>query len=92
MAAFLDQQFLTTSVTLQRGLAAGGGHERRDRDHVHRATAAQISADLGLDARGDYHDGDVLTWVMRPTTAETIASGSAGRAATDLPRTLFGRP
>ena len=93
VAAYLDAQFLTNTVTLVREPAAGGDYERRDGDHVAPAsTAAQINADLAGMLAAITTDGGGLVWIMRPMTAYKIAATIGGTAAADIPRTLFGIP
>ena len=92
-AAYLDAQFLTNTVTLSRGPAAGGDHEWRDGGHVRPAsTAAQINADLAAMLAAITTDGAGSSWIMRPLTAYKIAATIGGTAAADIPRTLFGIP
>ena len=56
VAAYLDAQFLTNTVTLSREPAAGGDYERRDGDHVDRHDGGANQRGPCRDARGD-HDG-----------------------------------
>ena len=93
VAAFLDQQFLTNTVTLSAGLRPAAVTNGATAITSTGSTAAQISADLASMLAAITTTATSLTWVMRPTTAATIAMRLAGVGTpTDLPRTLFGAP
>ena len=91
VAAFLDAQFLTNTVTLSAGLRPAAITNGATAITSTGSTAAQISADLASMLAAITTTATSLTWVMRPTTAATIAMRLAGVGTpTDLPRTLFG--
>lgn len=93
VAAFLDGQLLTNTVTLSAGLRPAAITNGATAVTSTGSTAAQISADLASLLAAITTDATSLVWVMRPTTAATIAMRLAGAGTpTDLPRTLFGAP
>jgi HK97 family phage major capsid protein len=93
VAAFLDAQFLTPTVTLSAGLRPAAITNGATAVPSTGSTAAQISADLAALLAAISTDAESLVWIMRPTTAATIAMRLAGTGTpTDLPRTLFGAP
>jgi HK97 family phage major capsid protein len=93
VAAFLDGQFLTNTVTLSADLRTAAITNGATAITSTGSTAAQISADLAGMLAAITTTATSLTWIMRPTTAATIAMRLAGVGTpTDLPRTLFGAP
>jgi HK97 family phage major capsid protein len=91
VAAFLDGQFLTNTVTLSAGLRPAAVTNSATAITSTGSTAAQISADLAGMLAAITTTATSLVWIMRPTTAATIAMRLAGVGTpTDLPRTLFG--
>jgi hypothetical protein len=93
VAAYLDAQFLTNTVTLSANLRPAAITNGATAVTSTGSTAAQISADLASMLAVITTTATSLTWIMRPTTAATIAMRLAGVGTpTDLPRTLFGAP
>ena len=93
VAAYLDGQFLTNTVTLSpRTCGRRRSRTARRRSRRPGSTAAQINADLAGMLAAITTDGGGLTWIMRPMTAYKIAATIGGTAAVDIPRTLFGIP
>lgn len=92
VAAYLDAQFLTNTVTLvaqSRPAAITNGATAVTSTG---STAAAINADLAAMLALITTSGQGLTWIMRPMTAYKIAATIGGTAAVDIPRTLFGIP
>jgi HK97 family phage major capsid protein len=93
IGAYLDSQFLTNTVTLSAGLRPAAVTNGATAITSTGSTAAQITADLAGLLAAITTAATSLTWVMRPTTAATIAMRLAGTGTpTDLPRSLFGAP
>ena len=93
VGAYLDSQFLTNTVTLSAGLRPAAVTNGATAITSTGSTAAQITADLAGLLAAITTAATSLVWVMRPTTAATIAMRLAGIGTpTDLPRTLFGAP
>jgi HK97 family phage major capsid protein len=93
VAAYLDGQFLTNTVTLSANLRPAAITNGATAVTSTGSTAAQISADLASMLAVITTSATSLVWIMRPTTAATIAMRLAGVGTpTDLPRTLFGAP
>ena len=92
VAAFLDSQFLTSTVTLSAGLRPAAITNGATAVTSTGSTAAAINADLAAMLAAITTSGAGLTWVMKPTTAYKIAATIGGTAAADIPRTLFGIP
>ena len=91
MAAFLDGQFLTPSVTLSAGLRPASITNGAPAVTSTGSTASPINSDLGMMLANISTSGAGLVWIMRPMTAYRIAA-AGGAAAADIPRTLFGIP
>jgi HK97 family phage major capsid protein len=93
VADFEGQQFLDPSISLiahQRPASITSGATAITSTG---GTAAQIVADLAAMIQAITTAGNGLTWIMRPTTAYTIAARLAGVGmSTDLPRSLLGIP
>jgi HK97 family phage major capsid protein len=92
VAAFLDTQFLTNTVTLSANLRPAAITNGATAITSTGTTAAQINADLAGMLAAITTPGQGLTWIMRPLTAFKIAATIGGTAAVDIPRTLFGIP
>jgi HK97 family phage major capsid protein len=93
VAAYLDGQFLTNTITLSANLRPAAITNGATAITSTGSTAAQISADLPGMLAAITTTATSLVWIMRPTTAATIAMRLAGVGTpTDLPRTLFGAP
>jgi HK97 family phage major capsid protein len=93
VAAFLDSQFLTNTVTLSANLRPAAITNGATAITSTGSSATQISADLAGLLAAITTTATSLVWIMRPTTAATIAMRLAGVGMpTDLPRTLFGAP
>ena len=92
VAAFLDAQFLTNTVTLSAGLRPAAITNGASAVTSTGSTAAQINADLSAMLALITTSGGGLTWIMRPMTAYKLAATIGGTAAVDIPRTLFGIP
>jgi hypothetical protein len=91
VAAFLDAQFLTNTVTLVANTRPAAVTNGATAVTSTGTTAAQINADLAELLAAVTTPGP-LVWIMRPTTAYRIAATIGGTAAVDVPRTLFGIP
>jgi HK97 family phage major capsid protein len=92
VAAFLDAQFLTNTVTLSADLRPAAITNGATAITSTGSTAAQINADLAGMLAAITTDGGALVWIMKPMTAYKIAATIGGTAAADIPRTLFGIP
>jgi hypothetical protein len=93
VAAYFDSQFLTNTVTLSANLRPAAITNGATAVTSTGSTAAQISADLASMLAVITTTATSLVWIMRPTTAATVAMRLAGVGTpTDLPRTLFGAP
>ena len=92
IAAYIDGQFLTNTVTLSAGLRPAAITNGATAITSTGSTAAQINADLAGMLAAITTAGNGLTWIMRPMTAYRIAATIGGTAAVDIPRTLFGIP
>ena len=92
VAAYLDGQFLTSSITLSANLRPASITNGAMAITSTGSTAAQINADLASMLAAITTDGGGLTWIMKPMTAYKIAATIGGTAAVNLPRTLFGIP
>jgi Phage capsid family len=92
MAAYLDAQFLTNTVTLSANLRPAAITNGATAVTSTGSTAAQINADLSAMLALITTAGAGLTWIMRPMTAYKIAATIGGTAAVDVPRSLFGIP
>jgi HK97 family phage major capsid protein len=92
VAAFLDAQLLTSTVTLSAGLRPAAITNGATAITSTGSTAAQINADLAGMLAAITTGGAGLVWIMRPLTAYKIAATIGGTAAADIPRTLFGIP
>lgn len=91
VAAYLDAQFLTNTVTLSADLRPAAITNGATAVTSTGTTAAQITADLVGLLAAITTTGASLVWIMRPLTAARIAS-TLGIAATGLPASLFGLP
>jgi HK97 family phage major capsid protein len=92
VAAYLDGQFLTNTVTLSANLRPAVLTNGATAITSTGTTAAQINADLAGLLAAITTTGASLVWIMRPLTAYKIAATIGGTAAVDIPRTLFGIP
>jgi HK97 family phage major capsid protein len=92
VAAYLDGQFLTNTVTLSANLRPAAITNGATAITSTGSTAAQINADLSAMLAAITTGGAGLVWIMRPLTAYKIAATIGGTAAADIPRTLFGIP
>jgi hypothetical protein len=92
VAAYLDGQFLTNTVTLSADLRPAAITNGATAITSTGSTAAQINADLAGMLAAITTDGGALVWIMKPLTAYKIAATIGGTAAADIPRTLFGIP
>ena len=91
VAAFLDQQLLTNTITLSADVRPAAITNGATAITSTGSTAAQITADLNSMIAAIATGGGGLVWVMRPLTAARIAA-TLGANAPDVPRTLFGIP
>jgi Phage capsid family len=93
LAASLDQQFLLPTVAAVTNQNPASITNAAVSVASTGSTATAIATDLASMISGITTAGGALRWVMRPSTAATIALrlGSVG-TPTDLPRTLFGIP
>lgn len=92
LAAYLDSQFLTSSVALVANQNPASVTNGASSVTSTGTTAAQISADLAA-LLAAVPVAEKLFWVMRPTTAGMISMKLAGAGmSTDLPRSLFSIP
>ena len=92
VAAFLDAQFLTSTITLVAQTRPAAVTNGATSIASTGSTAAQINTDLAAMLAAITTSGAGLTWVMKPMTAYKIAATIGGTAAVDVPRTLFGIP
>jgi HK97 family phage major capsid protein len=92
VAAYLDGQFLTNTVTLSANLRPAAITNGTTAVVSTGSSAAQINADLSAMLALITTNGSGLVWIMRPLTAYKIAATIGGTAAVDIPRTLFGIP
>lgn len=91
VAAYLDAQLLTNTVTLAPDLRPAAITNGATAITSTGSTAAQVTADLNGMIAAIATGGSGLVWIMRPLTAYRIAA-TLGTAAGDIPRTLFGIP
>jgi HK97 family phage major capsid protein len=91
VAAFLDAQFLTNTVTLSANLRPAAITNGATAVTSTGATTAFITADLRSLMAAVTTLGGGRTWIMQQQTMGQIAA-ALGSAAPDLPRTLFGYP
>ncbi|HXG54019.1 MAG TPA: phage major capsid protein [Vicinamibacterales bacterium] len=89
MAAFIDGQFLTPTVTSSPGLRPAAVTNGAAVVVSTGTTGPAIAADLAAMLANITTGGSSLVWIMRPMTAFHIAAKLGG---TDVPRTLFGIP
>jgi HK97 family phage major capsid protein len=89
VAAFLDSQFLTNTVTLSAGVRPAAITNGATAVTSTGSTTAQITADLRSLLAAVTTTGGGRTWIMQTKTLGQIAA-ALGSAAPDLPRTLFG--
>lgn len=92
VAAYLDAQLLTNTVTLSPDLRPAAITNGATAITSTGSTAAQMTADLSALLAAITTGGSGLVWVMRPLTAYKMAATIGGTAAADIPRTLFGIP
>ena len=81
VAAFLDAQFLTNTVTLSANLRPAAITNGATAITSTGTTAAQINADLAGMLAAITTDGGGLVWIMKPMTAYKIAATIGGTAA-----------
>ena len=91
VAAFLDEQLLTNTVTLSANLRPAAITNAATAVAQTGSTAAAMQTDLAALLAAITTGGGSLVWIMRPKTAYTIAA-TIGAAGADIPRTLFGIP
>jgi hypothetical protein len=91
LAAYLDSQFLTNTVTLSADLRPAAITNGATAVTTTGTTAAQITADLRSLIAAVTTTGGKRTWIMRESTVGQIAL-ALGSGAPDLPRTLAGYP
>jgi HK97 family phage major capsid protein len=91
VGAFLDAQFLTSTVTLVANTRPAAITNGATEVTSTGTTAAQMNADLAGLLAAVTTPGP-LAWIMRPTTAYRIAATIGGTAAVNVPQTLFGIP
>jgi HK97 family phage major capsid protein len=93
VAAFLDSQFLTNTVTLSADLRPAAITNGATAVTGTCVTAAAVATDLGSLLAAITTSGGGLVWIMRPMTAYNIAAKLAAVGmTTDIPRTLLGIP
>jgi HK97 family phage major capsid protein len=93
VAAYLDSQFLTNTVTLSADLRPASITNGATAVTQSGVTAAAVVLDLGSLIAAITTSGGGLVWIMRPLTAYNIAAKLAGVGmTTDIPRTLLGIP
>ena len=92
VAAYIDSQFLTNTVTLSANLRPAAITNGATAVTATGSSGAQILADLNAMLVSITTAGAGLTWIMRPLTAYKIAATIGGTAGVDIPRTLFGIP
>jgi HK97 family phage major capsid protein len=92
LAAYLDAQFLTNTVTLSATLRPAAITNGATAVVSTGTTAAQMNADLAGLLAAITTPGAGLVWIMRPTTAYRIAATIGGTAAVNVPISLFGIP
>lgn len=90
LAAYLDGQFLTPTVTLAAALRPAAITNGATAVTSTGTTAAQISADLAALLAAITTSGGALTWIMKRKTMATIAAALG--ATSGLPVTLYGLP
>jgi len=91
MAAFLDGQFLTPTITLVAQTRPASVTNGAPAVTSTGSTAAAITTDLNAMLANITTAGSALVWIMKPMTAYRIAA-TLGTAAADVPRSLFGIP
>jgi HK97 family phage major capsid protein len=91
VAAVLDSQFLTSTVTLIAGTRPAAVTAGATAITSTGSTAAQMNADLAAMLAAVTTPGP-LVFVMRPGTAYRIAATIGGTAAVNVPLSLFGVP
>ena len=91
VAAYLDAQFLTNTVTLSANLRPAAVTNGATAVVSTGTTAAQMTADLNSMIAAITTTGTSLVWVLRPLTAARIAA-TLGADYTGLPENLFGLP
>jgi hypothetical protein len=93
VAAFLDGQFLTNTVTLSADLRPAAITNGATAVVQSGVTAAAVALDLGSLIAAITTNTASLVWIMRPLTAYNIAAKFAAVGmTTDIPRTLLGIP
>src|SRR4030095_13681103 len=93
VAAYLDSQFLTNTVTLSADLRPAAITNGATAVTSTGVTAAAVTTDLGSLLAAITTSGGGLVWIMRPLTAYNIAAKLAAVGmTTDIPRTLLGIP
>lgn len=93
VAAFLDSQFLTNTVTLSANLRPAAITNGATAVTQTGTTAAAVSTDLASLIAAVTTPMAGAVWIMRPSTAYAIAAKLSGAGmATDIPRSLLGIP
>jgi HK97 family phage major capsid protein len=93
VAAYLDTQFLTNTVTLIADLRPAAIRNGETAVTHTGVTAAAVALDLGSLLAAITTSGGGLVWIMRPLTAYNIAAKfAAAGMTTDIPRSLLGIP
>src|SRR4029453_943623 len=93
VAAYLDSQFVTNTVTLSADLRPAAITNGATAVTSTGVTAAAVTTDLGSLLAAITTSGGGLVWIMRPLTAYNIAAKLAAVGmTTDIPPTLLGIP
>jgi HK97 family phage major capsid protein len=93
VAAFVDLQLLTPTVTLSAGLRPAAITNGATAVTQTGVTAAAVALDLGSLLAAITTNAASLVWIMKPLTAYNIAAKFAAVGmTTDIPRTLLGIP
>jgi HK97 family phage major capsid protein len=93
VAAYLDGQFLTNTVTLSADLRPAAITNGATAVTQTGVTATAVALDLGSLIAAITTSGGGLVWIMKPMTAYNIAAKFAAVGmTTDIPRTLLGIP
>jgi HK97 family phage major capsid protein len=92
VAAYLDAQFLTNTVTLSANLRPAAITNAATAITSTGSTGAQITTDLNGMLAAITTNGGGLVWIMPPITGYRIAATLGAATAGDMPRTLFGIP
>lgn len=91
MAAFIDGQFLTSTVTAIANTRPAAITNGAPVVTSTGSTAAAITTDLNTMLSNITTAGSGLVWIARPVTAARVAA-TLGTGAADVPNSLFGIP